>query len=218
MYKLSILIPSVEPRYKQLNRLLHYLSKQVDRNCLSNVEIIVYKDNFETSTYKKRNILLGAASGEYLVFIDDDDSVPNYYLPTILNNLHKPVDYVGYRVLVALDGYWSKETIHSLRFNEWSEDEDFYYRDVTHINPIRSSIAKSVSFPEREYAEDSAWANLLRDKVKREVFIDRIMYFYNSHSRTTLMNGDPTNNISNQDIDWKIKPINDSIIRYIGGV
>jgi hypothetical protein len=148
------------------------------------------------------------------VFIDDDDSVSPFYLDLILEATQENPDYIGFKVLVAINGFWSKETCHSLKYDGWYEDDDRFYRDITHINPIKREKIE-VRFPPLGHAEDKFFVEQLRGKLKTEVFIPEILYFYNFNRWQTLMDGDPTLNIPNQDTIWKMAVIDNECIRYI---
>jgi len=81
---LSILIATVPPRKKYLNRLLTKIQKQiVDNNLQGRVEVIVYEDDFEASLGQKKNKLYKSAKGKYTVSIDDDDDISDDYCKTI---------------------------------------------------------------------------------------------------------------------------------------
>jgi hypothetical protein len=77
---LSILIPSVPPRKKYLNKLLFEIQNQIVNNNLHDkVEVIVYVDDFEKSVGEKRNIMIEKSNGKYIVIIDDDDWISDNY-------------------------------------------------------------------------------------------------------------------------------------------
>ena len=82
---LSILIATVPPRKKYLNRLLTNLQKQIVENNLEDrIEIIVYKDNFESVVGYKFNKLIESAKGKYCVLIGDDDVLSDDYCISII--------------------------------------------------------------------------------------------------------------------------------------
>lgn len=83
---LSILIATVPPRKKYLNRLLTNLQNQiVENNLQDKIEVIVYEDDFETVIGYKKNKLYESAKGKYVVSIDDDDDVSEDYCSSIIN-------------------------------------------------------------------------------------------------------------------------------------
>jgi hypothetical protein len=66
----------------------------------------------------------------------------------------------------------------------WSEDENGFYRDLSHLNPIRRELMKQVSL-EGGFGEDRRWAKKMRklEVVKTEHFIDEVMYRYYFRSK-----------------------------------
>jgi hypothetical protein len=83
---LSICIPSLFPRKKQLNRLLLDLEKQIkDNNLEKMVEIIVCVDNGEITLGEKGNKLVKESVGRYITGIGDDDNVKPTYIKDIMD-------------------------------------------------------------------------------------------------------------------------------------
>jgi len=81
---LSILIATVPPRKKYLNRLLFKLQNQIIENNLQDkIEVVIYEDDFESSLGEKKNKLYYSAKGKYVVSIDDDDDVSDDYCKLI---------------------------------------------------------------------------------------------------------------------------------------
>lgn len=87
---LSILIATVPPRNKYLNRLLVNLQKQIVENKLEDrIEILIYEDDFEKVLGEKKNTLYQSARGKYVVSIDDDDMVDVDYCRLICDVIDK---------------------------------------------------------------------------------------------------------------------------------
>lgn len=180
--KLSILIATLgrrETRFKSLVKDLNTQIKQFN----DEIEIVAYWNNGELSIGGIRQELINQAKGEYVCFIDDDDTVPTYYCEQIMCNLGK--DYVGFKVKLLNNGKEMPPVFHSLEHKNWRTDYDGYYRDITHLNPIRRSIALQGVFTRTGASEDVNWANSIRDLVKTENYIDEVMYIYNHDSSDT---------------------------------
>lgn len=175
--KLSLLIASVFERRDHLTRLLAALVPQAI-DSLDRVELLISSDNKQKPIGEKRQELLEHASGEYVCFIDDDDMVSDEYVKKVLPLLDG-VDYIGFRLQLYLNGKPQKPTVHSIRFGGVSEDDGGYYRDISHLNPIKRSIALAGFFGGGN-KEDDRWASAIREKglVKTEHFIDEVMYHY----------------------------------------
>lgn len=142
------------------------------------VNIIVLIDDAQVPLHEKRNALLEMSDAEYVSFVDDDDEVADDFVTEITSKLDG-VDYVGFQVRHFDRGKPSKPVYHSLRYPKWSEDERGFYRNISHLNPIRSEIAKQFKF-DREFGEDADWAKRVYESglVKTENFINKPMYFY----------------------------------------
>jgi glycosyltransferase involved in cell wall biosynthesis len=142
----------------------------------------------------KRNKLLDMAQGEYLCFVDDDDRVFGDYLEKILEALKTKPDVVGITIL------WTDQIFEAIRLLVRSLE----YNDVhwmpsmtlggqlgcgrpAHLNPTKSSIAKSERFNEKLTAgEDSDWSSRVVGKLKTCVPIDLPIYHYNFQKEGTL--------------------------------
>jgi hypothetical protein len=174
--KWSILIASALSRSGMLDMLLAELRYQ--KKEYPDVDIIVLVDDCVMPLDAKRNMLVSMATGDYVSFIDDDDSVASDYIASIYPLLDG-VDYIGFQLQHYNKGIASKPTYHSLQYKGWSESDDGYYRGISHLNPIRHSIAQRFGF-EGSYAEDASWAKRIEQSglAQTEHYINKIMYFY----------------------------------------
>lgn len=175
MVKLTIAIATVPQRAKKLKELMAVLLPQVDKYD-GQIEVLIYFNNYERSLGYIRQGLLDEAKGEYICHIDDDDLVPDDYCDTILPLLDG-VDYIGFQVDFYDGGKKMNPVYHSLQYSRWYQDDKGYYRGITHLNPVRTELARQSSFPvEYTIGEDEAWANGV--KAHTEHVIDRPMYIY----------------------------------------
>lgn len=176
MAKWSILILTQPCRQLYLRRLLDCLEPQVADH--PEIEIVIRQYDRNMNIGRNRQAMIDASTAEYVNFVDDDDMVPKDYVEKIIPLLDG-VDYIGFRVQLYFEGATQKPTIHSLRFGKWYEDEIFYYRDISHLNPIRRDLALKVPFT-APGGEDVAWADSMRTTglVRTEHFVDRVMYQY----------------------------------------
>lgn len=177
--KLSILICTLLERSEQLEELINKQLKEQVKKFNGEIEIIAYWNNGERKLADIRQALVDEARGEYVCFIDDDDKVPDYYCEKIMEAIKTKPDMVGWR----MQAYWSniklKPTFHSLEYKGWSEDQKGYYRNASHLNPVKKEIAQKVKFQHRgKYPEDERWAKQIARLLETEVFIDDVMYHY----------------------------------------
>jgi hypothetical protein len=174
----TILVATIGRRRQLFTRLVGELTRQA-RPHAGRVKIIALWNNGERPLGHVRQALIESATTDYVSFVDDDDQLPEYHVDEVLTALGDgDVDYVGWRMQCYIDGVKMKPTFHSLRYKNWYEDETGYYRDVSHLNPVRRSLALRCDFARTEPPEDVAWVNQLRPHVKTERYVDRVMYHY----------------------------------------
>jgi len=176
-HKLSVLIPTLVERQEQLATLRGELDRQIGKR---GVEVIHAADNRQMTIGQKRNMLLNQSSGEYTVFVDDDDMVSPDYIDKVLAALSKNPDCSSLTgEIVFSDGY-SRPFIHSLRYDRWIDDHDkkVYYRPPNHLNAVRRSIAMQVGFPSWNSGEDRSFSMGIRHHLKKEEWIDGVIYTY----------------------------------------
>lgn len=182
--KLSILISTIGKRNQKLLALLDDLLMQIEK---LPVEIVAYWNCGEQTIGDIRQSLLKEARGEYVCFVDDDDKVPEYYVAEILKALGK--DYVGFQVELFNNGKQMPPVYHSIKYGIWSQDENGYYRGITHLNPIKRKIALKGTFGKDGLGEDAEWARTIMADVRTENYIDKIMYYYLHERDETMFSG-----------------------------
>lgn len=183
---LTILIATMGKRNKSFLSLLDSLLPQIDR-LGGKVEVVAYWNNGELSIGQIRQALLEEAKGNYICFVDDDDELPPYYCYEIINALGK--DYVGFNVKVLSDEIEKPTAFHSIRYQTWHQDENGYYRGVTHLNPVKRGLALMGRF-DGGVGEDERWARTVTPFVKTENYLDKIMYIYHHSSENSNFGGD----------------------------
>lgn len=172
--KLSILTPTLYSREGIFKNLAKVLKSQSN----ADVEMLAVCDNGEKTIGQKRNELLNAAKGDYVVFVDDDDMISPFYIHGILTAIKDNPDCVGIEGIITQAGIGPKKFVHSLQYNDWFEKDDIYYRCPNHLNPIKREIALDCMFPEISWQEDKSFSERLKGKLKTEVYIKGPIYFY----------------------------------------
>ena len=180
---LSLLIPTLEERRVNLERLLSKLHGQIEREGLTEqVEIRILCDNREQPTGVKRNALIEMALGEYVAFVDDDDDVCDNYFGLIVAALqsHPEIDCLGIIGIVYFRHSHPHRFVHSLRYDHYFSKCGVYYRPPYILNPIRRSVAQQFKFVATNYAEDAEWAMRIARSgaLRTEHFIDQPLYYY----------------------------------------
>ena len=177
---ISILIPTLYERAQQFAILKAHLERQI-RECSAHglVEILVNVDNREKPTGRKRNELLQDAKGEYVVFVDDDDEVPDYYISELLEAAKGKAD------CMAINGTYTENGGVPIRWeiaiaNPYEKIGNIIYRYPNHITPIKREKAIKFSFPDKTFGEDYDWATRVHNSgvLKTETKIEKPMYHY----------------------------------------
>ena len=187
----NILIATLAQRQDRFLRLLNELMPQVARY-EGYVLVTAFWNRGEYSLGEIRQDLVTASDATYVSFVDDDDSVPPYHVEEVMKRLGRGdegVDYVGWQMQCYSDGTPLKPTFHSLRYRGWYDDDQGYYRDVSHLNPIRRELALRADFRLGEPPEDVSWVDQVRGHVRTEEYVDRVMYHYYSSSADSTWRG-----------------------------
>lgn len=194
--KISILIPTIPSRESSLNNLLKILlpqmstftsSKDYDNNITIlkyhnfDVEIIVYSDNKKITTGEKRNRLLKIAKGKYIVYIDDDDEIPDYYIREMLKACDSDSDCFAINGKMTTDGQKEIKWRLSKDYDNVTIKEngvDVYLRKTNHITGVKRELALLAPFPNKSNAEDKGYSDALNPFLKTEYKIELPMYHY----------------------------------------
>lgn len=182
----SILICTLDEREESFKHIYNKLLFQIKELGLKKmVEIIYCKDNREYSIGFKRNKLLQKSKGKYINFLDDDDDVHDNYIAMIYQKLKKDPDCVSLKGIITFDGQNPRLFIHSIKYNDYFERDNIYYRPPNHLNVIRKSIGIQFNFPEINQGEDLDWAMQIARSglLKKEIEISEPYYFYQFYDK-----------------------------------
>lgn len=185
----TILIATLGRRKPKLERLLSWLLPQVDAAC-GQVTIEALWNHGERPICQVRQDLLDHATARYVSFVDDDDAVSDRFVRRVLPLLDGNVHYIGWRMRCFIDGRPLIPTFHSLRYRSWTQDARGFYRDISHINPVRRDLTAGTSFC-AGWPEDSSWAAQMRGRLRTERFIEEEMYFYRCNTADSVQLGRP---------------------------
>ena len=173
--RLSILICSIVGRETLLRRLLASLDSQTS----DDVEILVETDDRKITTGAKRNVLLKRAAGDYVAFVDDDDTVSDDYVPKILSALTSSPDCCSLEGSIHFKRRnETKKFVHSISYDDWFEKDGIYYRCPNHLNTVKREIALQVMFPDVRVGEDKRYSLALRPLLDVEECIGGVIYYY----------------------------------------
>jgi hypothetical protein len=177
----TILVPTLGERSALFERLMGALLPQLDPYG-GRVQVRGWFNNGRPGLPEIRQRMNEGVKTEYLSCVDDDDLVPPYFVDEVMGALGQHPDYVGFLVQCYSDDVPTAVSYHDLTNRGWKNEPDRYLRDISHINPIRSEIARSADYTRARTgeAEDRAWVAQLRHgrKLKTQIMINRIMYHY----------------------------------------
>lgn len=178
----SILIPTLGERAALFERLMTGLMPQVEA-AAGRVHVIGWWNNGSPSLPKIRQTMIQHAATDYVSFVDDDDMVSPDFVAEVLAALDQgSPDYVGFQVQCYSDGHPTAIAHHSLEYTRWRNLPGRFERDISHLNPMRTVIARSADFTRARpgAAEDRIWAEQLRRsrRLTSQVFIPRVLYHY----------------------------------------
>ena len=194
MKELSILILTLPTRIDSYSNLIRTLNQQViENNLLDKVQILSLCDTKEISVGEKRNILLNQSSGRYVCFIDDDDLIATDYLIKIISAISSNADVVTFCGDYVENGQttpFSISTVHRGNYNH----PNLFYRLPNHLCPVKREIAVSCLFTDKNYGEDSDYAERINQHIKNEFHIQDKLYFYMYDSTNSQTK--PNNNLN----------------------
>lgn len=197
MKDLSILIPTLPARIDCYYRLIKTLNQQIiENNLIHRVQILTLCDTKDISVGEKRNILLNKSNGRYVCFIDDDDEIAPNYLNKIISALSSNADVItfcGDYVENSIRTAFSISMVHRGNFNH----PEMLYRLPNHLCPVKREIALSCQFTDKNFGEDSDYAERINNHIKNEYHIQDKLYFYMYDSNTSQTKPNNTLNAFN---------------------
>jgi hypothetical protein len=144
---------------------------------LSRCQVLVDIDGGEVSIGRKRQRLLDASVGEYIVFIDDDDIIASDYLGRVFDGIDLGVDHIGIGM-----SYEPFNAPHHLvecsMHHEWTHDGTKYLRSPQHTCAVKASLARFAGFDDVSFSEDRTYAERLKPLIKSEYVIKEPIYRY----------------------------------------
>ena len=186
--KLSVLVLTVADRRESFNTLMSELDAQIRGR--DDIETIAFYDNRKRTIGEARNVVLDAAQGEYIVFLDDDDSIRPDYIREIMRALGQNPD------CVVFDVAWKEQD--KVKFLiKYGKDYPLNWDGADKLNPPnqwcvwRTQVARLVRFPALSWAEDKGWYMNLQPLLKTEVRISRILMDYNYDGKKPKHLGEP---------------------------
>lgn len=181
---LSILVCSVTGRVNTfLPNIINKLHQQAEQ--FEDVEIICLMDNKKIMLGDKRNEMVKLSCGKYVVFIDDDDDISDNYIETLYLAAQSNVDIINFTVNVSLNAEPYKPCFYSMDYESDYNLNESYHRLPNHIMCVKRELAIETLYPSIVRGEDAGYSKLLKPKLKSQLILDDVLYFYNFNQSTT---------------------------------
>jgi len=181
MPKLSILVCTMSIR----KYLFDKLDKKIKLQLTPDVEYLTHCDDGELTIGTKRELLKNQATGDYIVYVDDDDHISRYYVRNILEAIEQGSAVPGGVDTIGIKGFQTtnlKEMKYfecSSKYKKWNELRGgLVVKPVNHINPIKREIALNAKFPDLYYGEDKFYSEAIKPYLVTEVLADGWLYWY----------------------------------------
>lgn len=175
---LSILICSIPSRFQTVMELYAEINALVEDR---DIEILILSDNKKRSIGAKREAIKNISNGKYFLYVDDDDSL--YSVKEIYEACKNDVDVITYKIKCRNSS--GKEFIVTVGLGndiEHKDDGEGNYIDLKRppfTQAVWHSRFKHIPFPDKNYAEDSEWAEQVLKEAKTEIHIPEVLQGYN---------------------------------------
>lgn len=184
--KLSILIPTIPERSHLFGDLYAKLRTQIEKLPVPLGGVEIYYLETPKFIYgglsvgKKREALINMAKGEYLCFVDDDETIAPNYIEQLVRLCNIGADIVTFKSIFKCDYYWgiANMSLHH-PINEQATPYGEFKRKPFHICPVKTTIAQRCKLPDINNAEDWAYMEQVLPQCTTEVHTEQILHQYN---------------------------------------
>ena len=175
----SILTPTLSSRQAKFLDLMGVLLPQAEAD--GRVEVVALHNDGERSIAEYRQALLEDARGGYISFADDDDMVEGDFVAAVTAAMESRPDYIAFRHAYYANGVREpRPVVTGIQYEHWHDTADALVRGVTHINPVRSELAKQADFrrPSEGRLEDVSYVEAIIPLLRTQAEIPRVLYHY----------------------------------------
>ena len=154
------------------------------------VEIVSLVDSRSIILGDKRQALNVLAGGKYVVHVDDDDTLEDDFLPTLLEATVQDGDVITYAVRISIPRGEDIVCRYSLSY-AGKQKPTGNNRKMFPDNRMawKRTLALQARFPSILCGEDVAWAKQMMYLAKTEYDINKILYHYKYDPHSTLTQG-----------------------------
>ena len=184
--KLTVGVCTINGREDLCTRIVTKLYKQAMGK---DVQILWVGDNRKWSlSLKRRKVYQMSEGSEYLVMVDDDDDIADNYIDKLLEaiDLNIGVDLINFTMIYE-NGEERKPVFFSSKFDNLNFETHFERRSHT-LMCWRRAVLSDDLYEDTLYSEDSKFAEKAYSRVKSEVCLREILYFYKYNELISTQN------------------------------
>jgi len=190
--KWSILVCGMRGKEFELQDQLLRLDNLIEESGRDDIEVLCFYDYKRESIGSKRNLLMGMANGDYVSYLDDDDSVRDEYITHILAAIDQndPPDLVTFDQEVWVQDTGERFVATFKDFDQLTED-GYFKEDGTwvgipnHFCVWRKKCVERTRFPDTNWREDLDWMRQAKYKVQVIDHIDNVLLDYHLDPKKT---------------------------------
>lgn len=183
---LSVLVCALVDRRPMRKALLERLVPQMAEH---GAELIVVEDDGRMPSGAKRNALLASARGAYVAFVDDDDTVTDDYVASLVEAAGDGPDVVSFDLMRHLPGRTERQSLGLHLADRQRLPNGRVGMTANHLCAWRRGLARSVGFmPHLGYNDDVFWYTPLvaSGLAATEHHVDKVLYHYHWWPEQTL--------------------------------
>ena len=175
----SILCPTLSSRQAKFLDLMAVLLPQAEAD--GRVEVVALHNDGERTIAEYRQALLEDARGDFISFADDDDMVEPDFVAAVTAAMEGWPDYIAFWHAYYVNGQREpRPVVTGIQHEHWHDTPTELVRGVTHINPVRTVIARHADFrrPSEGRLEDVSYVEAVIPLLRTQADVGRVMYHY----------------------------------------
>jgi hypothetical protein len=174
----SVLCCTLSSRHAKFLNLMDVLLPQCEKD--GRVEVVALHNDGERPVAEYRQALMEDARGDYVSCVDDDDMVEPDFVAAITAAMEGFPDYIAFHHAYYVNGFREpRPVVTGIQYEHWHDTADALIRGVTHINPVRSVIARHADFRRPSGGlEDLSYVEDVIPLLRTQVEIPRVLYHY----------------------------------------